>query len=298
LDISNPALSLDRLAGPPLDLAVAAAHAMGIRAITFSGNPKPWRPGQPALSFLWGDLDAASQAATRQVRAAFARAVIHAPFYDTPIVSPNHYIEAEAQHQIGQAIRAAGELDLEMVTIHAPLSVRGMPHDEFRARLVEALCRLGDAAAAAGTRIGLENWPYPCDPAELAWLLEEADHPAVGATLDVGHIAYWFQNEGVSALVDDAAIAEYQHRVMAFIERLGPRILHLHVHDVCAADLKDHRTVGSGIIDFPPILTALSDAGFDGLLLLELGEPDFPAAAQASVQALLAAMPAQEGQRE
>ena len=298
MDISNLALSLERLAGPPLPDRVAAAHAMGIQAITFSGNPKPWTPGEPALSFLWDDLDAASQIATWQVRAAFARAVIHAPFYDTPIVSPNRYIEAEAHRQIGQAIRAAGELDLEVVTIHAPLPVRSMTHDEFRERVVEALHRLGDAAAAAGTRIGLENWRYPCDPAELAWLLETTDHPAVGATLDVGHIAYWFQNEGVSALADDAAIAEYQRRVMAFIERLGPRILHLHVHDVHATNLQDHHTVGSGIIDFPSILVALDKAGFAGLLLLELGEPDFPAAARASVEALLAAMPTREGPSE
>jgi sugar phosphate isomerase/epimerase len=47
--------------------------------------------------------------------------------------------------------------------------------------------------------------------------------------------------------------------------------------------LADHRTVGSGIIDYAPVLAGLARHGFDGILLLELGEADFPTALQASL---------------
>jgi sugar phosphate isomerase/epimerase len=280
---ANLAISLERLAPPPLQQAVATAHALDVQAITFAGTPRPYTPGQPALSFLWDELDPAMRAATRALRAEFARGVIHAPFVDIFMVSANPYIQAESLRQIHQSIHAAGELALETVTVHAPLPAKGMTAQDFRRRLVLTLRELGRAAAAAGTRIGLENWRYPYDPEEHASILAEVDHPAVGATLDVGHIAYWFQHEGVTHLADGAAVAEYRRRLLAFIDRLGPRILHVHLHDVHAATLADHRTVGSGIIDYAPVLAGLARHGFDGILLLELGEADFPTALQASL---------------
>lgn len=281
MDQSNIAISLERLA--PLPQAVHAARELGIDAITFAGTARPYTPGQPALAFLWDELDPATQAATSEVRAAFTRGVIHAPFVDIHMVSANAHIQSESLRQIHQSIHAAGELDLEVVTVHAPLPIRGMDHAVFRRRVALTLRELGNAAEAAGTRIGLENWRYPCDPTEHAALLEEVDHPAVGATLDVGHIAYWFQHEGVASLNDEAAVADYQQRLEAFVMRLGSQIIHLHIHDVHPATLQDHRTVGSGIINYAPIFAALASENFDGVLLLELGEADFPAAVRDSI---------------
>jgi sugar phosphate isomerase/epimerase len=292
MDQSNLALGLDRLGGPsPLDGA-AAAHALGIQAITLLGLPKPHTPGQPALSFLWDELDPATQAATLTLRSQFDRAVIHAPFYDAPLVSPNPYIEREALRQVRQSIRAAGALGLEVVTVHAPLPIRGMALDEFRHRLAETLYVLGEKATQEGTRIGLENWRYPCDPGEHLHLLELIDHPAVGATLDVGHIAYWYQNEGVDCLADAAAVVDYHLRLKSFIDQLGRRIIHVHVHDVRAADLVDHRGVGRGCLDFAVIMAWLEQIEFDGVLLLELAEPDLSAAVSESVARLVQAIDA------
>jgi sugar phosphate isomerase/epimerase len=168
-----------------------------------------------------------------------------------------------------------------------------MSFDEFRNRLVRVLQFLGDAAAAAHTRIGLENWRYPYDPEEHLRILELVDHPNVGATLDVGHIAYWFQEEGVKGLQGADDLAEYHRRLYMFIDALGERIVHVHMHDIRAADLVDHRAIGRGFLNVEGVLAALRRVNFDGVMLFELGEPDFAVAATESVrrvQAMLAAL--------
>jgi sugar phosphate isomerase/epimerase len=188
------------------------------------------------------------------------------------------------------SITAAQALDLEAVTIHAGLPIRHMALDEFRARLVDVLQQLGEAAARAGTRIGLENWRYPDNPEEHLRILEMVNHPNVGATLDIGHIAYWFQNEGTMGLTNKDDEAEYHRRLYSFIEALGPRIVHVHVHDVRAADLADHRGLGRGFLDIEGIVAALDRVGFDDVLLFEIHQSEFAESVTKSAQRVLAAM--------
>lgn len=292
LDPHSIGASLAPFAAESLDKAIERAHALGFRAVTFSGNPATPRNGAPSMSFLWDELDAPARDRVRQVRRAFDRAVIHAPFHDVPLVSPNPYIEREALRQVLLSVQAAGELDLEVVTVHAPLRHPRIPPDEFMQRVVLVMRALGDAAERAGTRIGVENWRYPSTPDEHAELLEAIDHPAVGATIDLGHIAYWYAQEGVTRLADAEALAAYNQRLVALIERVAPWIIHAHVHDVLPDPLVDHRMVGSGIIDYEQVLRAFDRINFDGVLLLELSEPDYEHALQVSRERLLAAIAA------
>jgi len=297
VDASNIAVAAANLSSRSLAEALARARALGFEAITFGGNPTDHTPDSPSLDFLWDELDAAGRAKMLAARRAFARAVIHAPFHDLTLVSINRSIERESLRQMLSAVEAAGALELELVTVHAALPSAKLTPAEHRDRLVRALRTLGDAAAAAGTRIGVENWRYPATPDEHVALLDAVAHPAVGATLDVGHIAYWYQRDGVTSLPDAAAVAAYNARLLGFIDRLGERIWHLHVHDVRPADLRDHRTVGSGIIDFAAVCARLDRLGFDGLLLLELAEPDYEQAVRASREHLLRAMGAVAGRQ-
>lgn len=290
MDADNLALQIGQFRLPTADEAVRAAHDLGIRAIGFGGSPHPRMAGKPVYSFLWDELDAATQASVRAVRGEFARGVIHAPFVDVPLVSPNPYIEREAHRQIVMAVSAAHALGLEAVTVHAGLPAKYMTRDEFRNRLVEVLQWLGDAAAEANTKIGLENWRYPYAPEEHLRILEMVNHPNVGATLDVGHIAYWFQAEGVMGLHTPADLAEYHRRLYHFIDTIGAHIVHVHMHDVRASDLADHRGVGRGFLNIEQVVAALHQVAFDGVILFEIAEPDFATAAAESVQRLQAAL--------
>lgn len=291
---NNLALNLGQFRLATADEAVRAAQALGVGAISFSGIPRPIVQGAPLYSFLWDELDGASQASVQAMRRAFARGVIHAPFVDTPLVSSNPYIEIESHRQMLMSISAAQALGLEAVTVHAGLPAKNMTMDEFRNRLVKVLQFLGEAAATANTHVCLENWRYPDNPEEHLRLLEQVDHPNVGATLDVGHISYWFQNEGVMGLQSAAQLDEYHRRLYQFIETLGQRIVHVHMHDVRAADLADHRGLGRGFLNIENIIAALDRVGFDGVILFEIAEADFATAAAESVNRVQQAMTAIE----
>jgi sugar phosphate isomerase/epimerase len=273
MDARNVAASIRRLSDESLDDAVARAKALGISAITFSGTPNS---DPSSLGFFWPDLTESERALLLEVRDQFERAVIHAPFVDTPFVSVNPYIERESLRQVLGSIEAAGALRLEVVTIHAGIPHYTIPDDEFIRRLVPILRRLGDAAAENGTTIGVENWRYPADPDQHSTLLDMVDHPAVCATVDLGHVAYWYKRDGINSLTGQTAHDEYNARLLSLIDRLGERIVHIHAHDVHPADIGDHNPVGSGIIDYDAVIGRLERIGFDGLLLLEVkpnGEP-------------------------
>jgi len=291
MDASNIAVSVSKLSDNSLNDAVLRAQAIGFSAITFGGTP---RSDTSSLSFSWDDLDEEGRATMLATREEFDRAVIHAPFVDVPLVSVNPYIERESLRQVLSAVHAAGALRLEAVTVHAGLRHDSIPEDEFMRRLVTVLRRLGDAAAEHGTTIGVENWRYPADPDEHDALLAVVDHPAVGATVDLGHIAYWYKRDGISSLAGKTAVDEYNARLLSLIERLGERIVHVHAHDVRQSDIDDHHPVGDGIIDFDAAIGKLIEIGFDGLLLLELKVDlsNYEAAVSSSRDRLLQAMTA------
>lgn len=267
MDARNIAVSVPRLSNGSLADSIAQAKALGFSAITFGGVPSA---DTSSLSFFWDDLDEERRAALLAVREQFERAVIHAPFVDLPLVSANTYIERESLRQILGSVRAAGALQLEVVTVHTGLRHDNIPTDEFMRRLVTNLRTLGDAAAEHGTMIGVENWRFPADPDEHDALLQAVDHPAVAATVDLGHIAYWYKRDGINRLADETAVAEYNARLLSLIDRLGERVIHVHAHDVLPADISDHNPVGSGIIDFEAVVDKLEQIGFNGLLMLEV----------------------------
>ena len=87
--------------------------------------------------------------------------------------------------------------------------------------------------------------------------LSDVDHPAVKANMDISHLA----------LASDAA---------GEISKLKGRIAHVHLSD-CDGKVHGDLPPGRGVVDFPPYLKALADAGFAGTVSIELEyspEPD------------------------
>ncbi len=69
--------------------------------------------------------------------------------------------------------------------------------------------------------------------------------------------------------------------VLEFIDKYGPRIGHVHMHDVTyrlfankVRVMEDHRALGSGILDVDAILAGLANVGFDRAVALEVYEVD------------------------
>ena len=87
---------------------------------------------------------------------------------------------------------------------------------------------------------------------QMERFLERVDSPWLGVNFDIGH--FYCVGEDVPAAV----------------KRLGPVIRHVHLEDIAADRVHYHLIPGRGAIDFPPIIDALRDAGYDGCVTVEL----------------------------
>lgn len=260
------------LAGWSLPDALAHGREAGLGAIEVLGFAGA-RHSQGDLAGL--HLDAASPEeadAVREAAAPYARRAVHAPFFDLPLVTHNRGVAALAEAQIGESVRLAAHIGGGPVIVHTNAK-RGFDPAEYAGELRDALRRLGDAAGEAGCTIAVENLidTVPATADLYCALVWNADHEAVGACIDTGHVL-GFVEPRLRRTPEGAAVLSATLADMA--RTLGPKLRHVHVHDVRARDWRDHREVGTGVIDYRPFFEALRDVSYDGALSLEMEEPD------------------------
>jgi sugar phosphate isomerase/epimerase len=106
---------------------------------------------------------------------------------------------------------------------------------------------LGDRAADLGLEIALELEPFHLsllnDVASMTRFLQDVDHPAVKANLDISHLVLAAQPA-------------------ASIEQLRGRVAHVHISD-CDGKVHGDLPPGRGVVDFPPYLEAIKTLGVD-----------------------------------
>ncbi|MGA8027444.1 MAG: sugar phosphate isomerase/epimerase [Bryobacteraceae bacterium] len=119
---------------------------------------------------------------------------------------------------------------------------------------VEHVRELAEYAQGLGLEIAIELEPFHLSLVNnidrMSQFLSDVNHPAARANVDISHLA----------LAGDSA---------DYISKLKGRIAHVHLSD---CDGKKHGDLppGRGIVDFPPYLKALADAGFSGAISIEL----------------------------
>jgi L-ribulose-5-phosphate 3-epimerase len=153
-----------------------------------------------------------------------------------------------------RAIDAAAYLESDCVSLWSGIRRDGASDEETLERLAEALRPVLRHATNSNVMLGFEPEPGMFIDTLKAYgrLLQWIDSPHLQLTLDVGHL--WCQGE--------LPIADY-------IARWGPRIVNVHIEDM-RAGVHEHLMFGEGEIQFPPILAALSRAGYRGGLHVEL----------------------------
>jgi len=126
---------------------------------------------------------------------------------------------------------------------------------------VENVRELGEYAADLGLEVAIELEPFHQslinNAEKMVRFLDDVDHPAVRANVDVSHLA----------LAHDPPEA---------IQGLKGRIAHVHFSD-CDGKVHGDLPPGRGVVDLKPYLAALRDVGFDGVVSIELEyspEPD------------------------
>ena len=134
------------------------------------------------------------------------------------------------------------------------LTERGVARGEVRKRQEEAFGKVCAFAEGKVTRVALENMGADerASVADIADLLRSVEGYDAGICLDTGHAFMSGQD------------------VAAFVREAGDKLIGTHVTD-CVSSKRDHfMPFSSGLIDWPPVMRALVEIGYQGLFNFEI----------------------------
>lgn len=133
-----------------------------------------------------------------------------------------------------------------------------VPYDKAYDRALEAISKLAPEAAAARVSIGIENvWnKFLLSPLEMRQFIDQVGSPWVGSYFDVGN----------------TVITGYPEH---WIRILGSRIKKVHFKDYRrqAGGLHGFVDLLAGDVDYPAVVAALTEIGYDGYVSAEMIPP-------------------------
>lgn len=214
---------------------------------------------QPEIAFRGSDLDALPAANLEDLGQYLAQAglqvTVHAPFYDLNPGALEPLVQEATQRRFRQSLNAASSLGARLVVFH-PGYDRWKYGGQDHLWLEQSLAfwpPLLEEAKKLGLLVALENIFEP-NPDLLGTLLDTLSVPHFGHCFDVGHWRLFAETE-----------------MTDWFARLGPRLLHLHLHDNFGrAD--DHLPVGAGNIDFSELFSLLRGLDTAPTMTLEVND--------------------------
>jgi L-ribulose-5-phosphate 3-epimerase len=176
---------------------------------------------------------------------------------------------------IARAIAIATDLGARVVSLWSGVGPTGAARDVCWARLVEGMEAVVRRAEAADIALGFEPEPSMLveNVGDFLELRAAVDSPALGLTLDLGH-----------CLLTEPDPPE------EVIRRVAPILTNVHAEDM-RRPTHEHLAFGLGEMHYPPILAALRDIAYDGLVGVELSRDSHraPEVAKAALAYLRAA---------
>jgi L-ribulose-5-phosphate 3-epimerase len=158
-----------------------------------------------------------------------------------------------------RAIDIAARLDARCVSVWSGVVRDGAGRTEVLSRLVDGTTRVLEYATERHVRLAFEPEPgMLIDTLErynelLAAIdAQNVDTSALRLTMDIGHLH----------CLGETPIADK-------IRQQRNRLANVHIEDM-RAGVHEHLMFGDGAIDFPPVIAALTEIGYDGLLSVEL----------------------------
>lgn len=225
-----------------LPQAVAKLRQLGFQSIAIH-HGGPQRGNFPTLGF-----DRAN-AVQRQQAIELMKLMKHISIHET-----------SGQDDFRPWIDAAAAVGAKVVTIHEK---PGVPIPEQVARLRAA----GDYAAKRGVRVGLENLRGPYS--DFIALLKAVKHPAVGCTIDTGHIAYLNEVKSIEDPVK--RVAAYNDYLEKMLRAVKDELCHMHVHNIRPGrGFIDHYADIKGPLDTSRLFRVLKELNYEGMIVLEV----------------------------
>ncbi|GGL80321.1 hypothetical protein GCM10010129_24930 [Streptomyces fumigatiscleroticus] len=171
------------------------------------------------------------------------------------LLDPDPGARARRTGLLIRAVEVAAGLGAHAVHCFSGTVPAGTDEDTAWKRLAEALLPVLDAATAAGVPLAVEPEPghLLATLAGFHRLRHDLGNPeALGLTLDIGHCQ----------CLEPLPPADC-------VRAAGPWLRHVQIEDM-RRGVHEHLPFGDGEIDFPPVLAALADTGYQGLTVVEL----------------------------
>lgn len=220
------------------------------------------------------EFDRLSGADKKRMKAAlqgFAHVTSHLPYTDLKTFSSFGPVRDFSRDRVEVALEGSAYFGSELCVLHAEAASLEETWEE-RLALYR---RWGDIAKKHGMRIAIETG-FPASVRDFVRLIQAIGHSHVGATLDVGH------QKGYAELLARApaekkgspeGIKAYNDVNVELVEKLGPKLFHLHIHDIEPDTWAEHKPLVHGFVDYPRLIAALRRSGYSGILMFEIGGP-------------------------
>ncbi|WP_431962329.1 sugar phosphate isomerase/epimerase family protein [Actinacidiphila sp. bgisy160] len=171
------------------------------------------------------------------------------------LLDPDPDARAARTRLLERAVQVAADLGAHAVHCFSGITPAGTSPATAWQRLEGALAPVLDAASAAGIPLAVEP-----EPGHLLACLDDFHHlrgllgdpEPLGLTLDIGHCQ----------CLEPAPPADC-------VKQAAPWLRHVQIEDM-RRGVHEHLPFGDGEIDFPPVLQALTDSGYQGLTVVEL----------------------------
>jgi sugar phosphate isomerase/epimerase len=241
-------------------------HAMGIP----EGGPGQF-PG-----FVFDQLTAQQKASVKSALKGVPHITSHLPYTGHDYFAQDEAVAQAAVKVVDAALEGSAYFSAEVCVLH-PKPGAGQTLESQWPVMMERIRRWGDLAQRHKMKIALETG-FPPSIKDYVRMIKEIDHPAVGATIDVGHQGKYAELVAKIRPEDrgtPAGIRAYNDTTLTIVEALGPKAIHFHIHDIEPATWAEHRPLGLGFVDYPRLFALLNKIKYNGYLIFEIGgEPD------------------------
>jgi sugar phosphate isomerase/epimerase len=180
----------------------------------------------------------------------------HTAFY-LPMASAFEEVRRAAVRELQRCVDVFAEVGARWMNVHpdryTPMHSRAF----YLSRDLTSLQELLSYAHQRGIGVMIENLPGDFNSvAQLGELLDPL--PQLGLHLDIGH----------------ANLLVQRNTTREIVQRYGPRLRHVHLHDNKGGHEDLHLALGCGTLDLDDCLGALLECGYDGTITLEVFSPD------------------------
>ncbi len=179
---------------------------------------------------------------------------IHGPFIGMDFSHADHLINAAINSRLDMIFEAAKTFSVQRIILHTGFSLEleiFKLEERWFAKQVDFWQNEVTRWADANITVVLEN-VVEKSPDMMVRIIDAVNHPNLGLCFDVGH---QFMMSKLNA--------------GAWIEKMGPRLRHVHLHDN-HGQADEHLPIGKGRIDYLPIFKALKLHSPEAVVSLEV----------------------------